>query len=109
MPLNTILSIPISPILKPIFLSQPIFAQRFAKVSRVEDPYVRIFDICEDIQSGSRAAVKDYSACTSQQMGDVLMSSYPSNKICRATEGWRTFRASAISSPFALTSPREKL
>ena len=107
--LNTILSIPISHILQSIFLSEPIFAQRFAKISRVEDPYVRIFDICEDLQSGSRAAVKDYSACTSQQIGDVLMSNDSSNKICKATKGWRRFKASADSSPFAITSPREKL
>lgn len=108
MPLNNILSIPISPVLETIFLSEPIFTQRFAKVSRVEDPYVRIFDICKDLQSNSRVAVKDYSACTSHQINDVLMSNSLPNKTCKATEGWSRSRASANSSPFAITRPREK-
>jgi hypothetical protein len=85
-----------SAILEPIFLPEERFNKRFAKKTRLEDPYVRVYDICDDTENNnSRVAIKDYSASTNQQRSDVLMSTLETMKIWKATGIYNKYKASA--------------
>ncbi len=86
-------------------LSESGFSQRFEKISKVEDPYVRFYDICRDNHaSNRRVAVKDYAAAESDQEEAVLESKTLYMQIWRAIENWAKWKVFASWLPSAKTS-----
>jgi len=65
----------ILPDLKEYSFSYNEFWNRFKVISRVEDPYLRLYTICEDHKlNGKKVAVKDYAAAEVDQEEAVLES-----------------------------------
>ena len=59
----------------PLYLTEESFWNRFYKASRIEDPFARVYDVCDDIfHNNTRVAVKDYSSSSQLQCQNVLES-----------------------------------
>lgn len=90
---------PLPASLQHLYLPEHIFIQRFEVIHEIEDPYVRLYEISRDQETGGRVAVRSYTALESSQEHDVLESMITDMQTWRAFGNWVTKRACAAYWP----------
>jgi hypothetical protein len=98
---------PLPTSLQHLYLPEHIFTQRFEVIHEIEDPYVRLYEISRDEETGGRVAVRSYTALEGSQEHDVLESMVIDMQIWRAFGNWVMRRACADYWPSPRNSKEE--